>query len=357
MLKILKYDNILHIISYSEFYLNLNYVKTILIRRKLMKKKVYSISLILLSFSSCGIRGEGDLTDILKRPTKIIASESNKLWNSNEFKGCFTTNDVEIKDFWISPYETTKKEYKEIMLDKNLNTLGLTEDPSGTTLEKRAIANGENDENRPVENVSWFDAVYFCNLKSQKEGLEQVYTITNIKTKTESEYKNSVKRISSATVTQDLSKKGYRLPTEAEWEYAARGLDQKSPAWNYEYAGAKSQWTTKPTKQAPAYGKDSGLNKVGWYSGNSQVNGKAVTHEVGKKQPNTAGLYDMSGNVEEWTTTTFTEQYLDKKYYFYAKHRGGNFCFAPEYSAVATPYYFKTDLHYDYMGFRLARTK
>jgi formylglycine-generating enzyme required for sulfatase activity len=112
--------------------------------------------------------------------------------------------------------------------------------------------------NLPVEMVTWFDAVEYCNRRSQREGLTPAYAISGTG--------------DSRTVTWNRSANGYRLPTEAEWEYACR-------------AG-----TGTP------YYSGNGVDAAGWYGANSS----STTHPVGGKQANAWGLYDMHGNVYEW---------------------------------------------------------
>jgi len=140
---------------------------------------------------------------------------------------------VTVSPFYMEKYPVTQAEYEETM-GANPSSF------KGPTL--------------PVEQVSWLDAVDFCNKRSLTEGLTPVYTIAG----------------SSVSWSRDAN--GYRLPTEAEWEYACR-------------AGT----------QTP-YSSGTSVGDAGWYSGNSG----GTTHPVGEKQPNPWGLYDMHGNVLEW---------------------------------------------------------
>ncbi len=127
----------------------------------------------------------------------------------------------------------------------------------------------------PVENVSWYDAIYFCNRLSEINGLEPVYS-SNGRTKTKSwNYQPHLGEKIKGGVEADTSKNGFRLPTLYEWSYCAIGGQLEM---GYLYSGSSE------------------LDNIAWYSQNS---GK-TTHDVACKMPNGYGLFDMNGNVFEW---------------------------------------------------------
>ena len=169
----------------------------------------------------------------------------------------------------------------------------------------------------PVQDVSWYDAVAFCNELSKQEGKRAAY------------------RVQGESVTWDHDADGYRLPTEAEWEYAARGGEE------HVYSGSDD------------------LGTVGWYDSNSDN----VTHEVGGKRANGYGLYDMTGNLHEWvwdwygdypsgtvTDPTGPSTGSDRV------TRGGGWGNSPRYARVAIRVRFVPGLCYGPLGFRLARS-
>lgn len=208
----------------------------------------------------------------------VITSNVSINGNTSLTGGAFTSGrNITLTKYSIGAYEITNEVYKAVM---------------GST---PSTANTGNSY--PADTVTWYQAITFCNRLSKIFDYDICYVVPGV-----SDW-NTVTVPTTADSNWDkaisyLSRNGYHLPTEAQWEFAARGGSTSATAWSYKYSGTTDY-----------------LSQYAWYSGNANK----TTHPVGQKYANRLGLYDMTGNVWEWLSDwnnsvpngTYTNPYCD----------------------------------------------
>ncbi len=218
---------------------------------------------------------------------------------------------------WIYTEEDVKEALKEAGLpdadiEKSLKYYGITGGPDAGTFKVKS-----GYENCPVVMVTWYGAVAYCNWLSENEGLQKCYGEKGDRGKV------------------NIEANGYRLPTEAEWEYACRADSTTAYYWGKEMNGDYC-----------------------WYNKNSGE----IYHPAGEKKPNNFGLHDMSGNVWEWCGDWYgnyssgdLNNPVGPDTGSYRVLRCGGFYNNPEHCRSASRYYFDPDSCDSALGFRLVR--
>ena len=249
------------------------------------------------------------------------ASQKNKKYRKTKFKDMIIINGGKYKP----SFSDEEKEVYNLEVCKYLVTQDMWIEIMGNN--PSYFKGGK----RPVESVSWWDALEYCNKLSEKYKLKPVYDLSR---KEKNILKiNQLDEDSKYPSTADFRKtEGFRLPTELEWEWFSKGGEVaiQDGTFNFKYSGSKN------------------IDEVAWYRDNSGNQ----THNVGMKKTNQLGLYDCSGNVWEWCYdgVVYDESKLNRRI------RGGAWNYSSDFCDILCRNYVQATFNINYIGFRVVRT-
>ena len=249
------------------------------------------------------------------------ASQKNKKYRKTKFKDMIIINGGKYKP----SFSDEEKEVYNLEVCKYLVTQDMWIEIMGNN--PSYFKGGK----RPVESVSWWDALEYCNKLSEKYKLKPVYDLSR---KEKNILKiNQLDEDSKYPSTADFRKtEGFRLPTELEWEWFSKGGEVaiQDGTFNFKYSGSKN------------------IDEVAWYRDNSGNQ----THNVGMKKTNQLGLYDCSGNVWEWCYdgVVYDESKLNRRI------RGGAWNYSSDFCDILCRNYVQATFNINYIGFRIVRT-
>jgi formylglycine-generating enzyme len=273
---------------------------------------ILSLTVISITITACTQKEPDNAEFVLIKGGPFVNTNSN-LYGKR----------VTVSDFYMGKHEVTQEKWTEVMGSNPSKFKG---------------------DKLPVEMVSWYDCVEYCNKRSIREGLNPYY---NIDKNTKDVVNTSEFDSTKWTVTINVNANGYRLPTEVEWEYTAGGGQQSK---NYTYSGSNN------------------IDDVAWYWRNSGDTILAVawtwivleknhckTKPVGGKQPNELGLYDMSGNVREWCEDWYEDFEITRG--LVRVQRGGGWMGAEYRCEPSDRHSFEANGKGPDQGFRVCRSK
>ena len=231
---------------------------------------------------------------------------------------------VSLSSFYIGKYEVTQSEYQAVM---GINPSYFSGNP-----------------NRPVEQVSWFNAIEYSNRRSMQEGLTPAYSYSTFGTNPDVWPTGwNTSDTNHTNVSCNWSANGYRLPTEMEWMFAAKGGNQSQ---GYTYSGSNT------------------IGNVAWYYSNSNIGDGQWrrTHDVGLKAANELGTFDMSGNVWEWVWDIYGSYPSGSQNNptgansgSYRVQRGGSWAYNANYCTVSFRIAYVATITNSDIGFRCVR--